>query len=144
MDNRKSLYYAWVFRLYVRNRLKMEIVCRVWGVSSLGLCSCFSYVLVNALETPWWNFVSESPVACWNSRKKGKIVKNKIVLGGCMIFSVTVKAVLLQWNWMLIIQQEMENDAIWSGRIHPYFILVTTLRRVVCPGRTVRNRNCHS
>ena len=36
----------------------MEIVCRVSGVSSLGLCSCFIYVLCQCIIDAFGVFVS--------------------------------------------------------------------------------------
>ena len=57
-----------------------------------------------------------------NSGNKANMPKHKILTFGPILPSVTLKAVSLQLNGMLMmwkIQQAMQDDAIWTARIHP-------------------------
>ena len=84
---------------------------------------------------PWVHMRNFSPVSemrkgqrSWgrvlapNLGKKANIAKHKILTFGPILASVILKAVSLQLNTMLLmwkIQQAMQDDAIWTARIHP-------------------------
>ena len=54
-------------------------------------------------------------------RNKANMTKHKILTFGPILALVTLKAVSLQLNGMLMmwkIQQAMQDDAIWTARIH--------------------------
>ena len=83
---------------------------------------------------PWVHMRNFSPVSeirkgqrSWervpapNSGNKANMSKHKILTFGPILPSVTLKAVSLQLNGMLMmwkIQQAMQDDAIWTARIH--------------------------
>ena len=65
---------------------------------------------------------SWGPVLAPNLRTKQTWQNTKILTFGPIIASVTLKAVSLQLNGMLMmwkLQQAMRDDAIWTPRIHP-------------------------
>ena len=70
----------------------------------------------------FWHQIQETKQAWQNT---------KIITFSSIIASATLKAVSLQLNRMLMvwkIQQAMQDDAIWTARIHAAFISVTGLK----------------
>ena len=66
-----------------------------------------------------------------NLRNKANMAKHKSFTFAPVVASATLQAVSLQLNGMLMmwkIQQAMQDDAIWTARIHPAFFPVTGLK----------------
>ena len=66
-----------------------------------------------------------------NLRNKANMAKHKSFTFAPVVASATLKAVSLQLNGMLMmwkIQHAMQDDTIWTTRIHPAFFPVTGLK----------------
>ena len=85
---------------------------------------CLGFIWEISARFPRWEKVKDPGNEFWRQIRETKQTwrNTKILTFGPILPSVTLKAVSLQLNGMLMmwkIQQAMQDDAIWTARIHP-------------------------